>query len=103
MNLPREPSTDKVFRYRPPGETGDPKSAHDKLNLMIVRGQDPSSFIETFNSSPDPKKIVSAEKPSALQLRLRYVGQQHEQDVLKHQPLPGTIAHSHRHSLVERG
>jgi len=80
MALPKEAaSTDKVFKYRPPGETGGPKSAHDKLNLMIVRGQDPSSFIEGFNSSPDPKKmVVSAEKPSALQLRLRYVGQQHE-------------------------
>jgi len=78
MALPKEASTDKVFKYRPPGETGDPKNAHDKLNLMIVRGQDPSSFIEGFNSSPDPRKMVSAEKPSALQLRLRYVGQQHE-------------------------
>jgi hypothetical protein len=50
--LPKEQSTDKVFKYRPPGEVADAKSAHDKLNLMIVRGQDPSSFIETFNSSP---------------------------------------------------
>jgi hypothetical protein len=52
MTLPKEQSTDKVFKYRPPGEVADAKSAHDKLNLMIVRGQDPSSFIETFNSSP---------------------------------------------------
>jgi hypothetical protein len=55
----------------------DAQTAHDRLNLMIVRGQDPSSYIDSFNTPviASPIKLDangSAIKPSPLELRFRY-------------------------------
>ena len=48
---------DRVSKYKPTvsnaaSDMSDAQTAHDKLNLMIVRGQDTSGFIDGFNSSP---------------------------------------------------
>ena len=42
---------ERVFSYGGVGEMVDAQTAHDKLNLMIVRGQDPASYIDSFNST----------------------------------------------------
>ena len=53
-------------------------SAQDKLNLMIIRGQDPSQYIEKFNDSPISFKKTGDQlghRPSPREIRLQYVGQ----------------------------
>ena len=82
------------------------QTAHDKLNLMIIRGQDPASYIDNFNTSssaaitqsPQGKLPGSPLKPTLNDIKLKLGGN------LEHpMHLQGSGYFTHRLSLAERG
>ena len=79
------------------------QTAHDKLNIMIIRGQDPGSYIDNFNTSAvitqSPGKAAGSPlKPTLNDVKLKLGGN------LEHPiHLQNSGYFTHRQSLAERG
>ena len=106
-------SDNRVVTY--PNKDKAPESTHDQLNLMIVRGQDPTSFIDNFHlssqvslSPTQQKKGLFTQKVSPREIRLKYATglEPHPEASNASLQLMKPQAHgsfTHRQSLAERG
>lgn len=103
-------STERVFQYQAQQVKASPimpeaQTAHDKLNLMIIRGQDPGSYIDHFNTSSamitqasTTKIPASPQRPTLNDVKLKLGG------TTEHpMHLQNSGYFTHRLSLAERG